>query len=296
MRFFCARFLLVLLGLVAGSAAWADPAATADGEPVRHEVTAAGTGALDAVLKKHKVPPEIRDVVLRGFQLDPDFPASLPKGSEFRLVYEELPPALEDQDPRLVLQSIWVKTGDKLFDLYRYGWRGVTPVYMNQKGRSLRELVLRLPVDDARLTSKFGWREHPILKQKKFHYGLDLAAPPGSPVRAAADGVVAMAGWNGNYGMYVRIDHGPHISSGYAHLSGIVTTLKEGAHVKQGDMIGFVGMTGLATGPHLCFQLLDGKTLLNPLTARPMIDESLIDQVASNPGRTVPIATIGDLQ
>jgi len=84
----------------------------------------------------------------------------------------------------------------------------VTPVYLNQNGRSIRELELRVPVDDARLTSKFGWREHPIFKTRKFHYGLDLAAPAGTPVRAAADGVVVTAGLNGNYGNYVRIDHG----------------------------------------------------------------------------------------
>ena len=298
MRSFCARFLwlLVALAMAAGSPAKAESAAADVQQPTLHEVVGAGSGGLESILKRHKVPPEIRDTAVRSFQLDPDFPAKLPKGTEFRLVYEELPPALEEEDPRLVLRSMWVRSDGKLFDLYRYGWRGVIPVYMNQKGRSLRELVLRIPVDDARLTSKFGWRQHPILKKKKFHYGLDLAAPPGTPVYAAADGVVAMAGWNGNYGNYVRIDHGPHISTGYAHLSSIVTTLKEGARIKQGDMIGFVGMTGLATGPHLCFQLLDGKKQLNPLTARPMVDEALIDQLATNPGRSLPIATIGELQ
>ena len=99
--------------------------------------------------------------------------ASLPKGSQFRLVYDEIRNSLEEE-PRLVLRSIWVMADGRLFDLYRYSWRGPTPVYLNQNGRSLRELVLALPVDDARISSKFGWREHPILKTKKFHVGLDL--------------------------------------------------------------------------------------------------------------------------
>jgi murein DD-endopeptidase MepM/ murein hydrolase activator NlpD len=292
-----ARLLVLLILLAAATGLPAKGWAASDPlQPVQHEVSGAGSGSLEALLKKHKVPPEIRDAAVRGFQLDPDFPAKLSKQSEFRLVYDEFAPVIEDEEPRRVLRSIWVKTADKLFDLYRYGWRGITPVYMNQKGRSLRELVLRVPVDDARLTSNFGWRQHPILKKKKFHYGLDLAAPPGTPVYAAADGVVGMAGWNGNYGNYVRIDHGPHISTGYAHLAAIVTTLKEGARVKQGDMVGFVGMTGLATGPHLCFQLMDGKKQLNPLTARPMMEETVMDQLVSNPGRSLPMATIGDLQ
>jgi murein DD-endopeptidase MepM/ murein hydrolase activator NlpD len=297
MRSVCARLLLFLLVFSSAAAsAGAEETTLRAQEPVRHEVTGTGSGSFDAVLKKHKVPTEVRDMVLRGFALDPNFPKKLPKQSDFRLIYDEIPSALEEEEPRLVLRSVWVKADGKLFDIYRYGWRGVIPVYMNQNGRSLRELVLRLPVDNGRLTSKFGWREHPILKTKRFHYGLDLAAPPGTPVLAAADGVVAMADWNGNYGNYVRIDHGRNISTGYAHLSSIVTTLKPGTRVKQGDMIGFVGMTGLATGPHLCFQLMDGKKQLNPLSARPMLEEDLVDQLATNPGRNVPLATIGDLQ
>jgi murein DD-endopeptidase MepM/ murein hydrolase activator NlpD len=293
---FSARILLtLLLTAFIGRPLHAEPLSSNDANPVRHEVTGIGSGALEGLLKKNKVPGEIREVVLRSFELDSGFPAKLPKGSQFRLVYEEVRTSPEE-DPRLVLRSIWVMADGRLFDLYRYSWRGPTPVYLNQNGRSLRELVLALPVDDARITSKFGWREHPILKTKKFHYGLDLAAPPGTPVRAAADGVVGMAGWNGNYGNYVRLDHGGNIATGYAHLSSVVTTLKPGSFIKQGDMIGFVGMTGLATGPHLCFQLLEGKKQLNPLTARPMIEESPLDQLVSDPGRGLPIATIGDLQ
>ena len=106
MRSFCARFLIVLLAaaLAGGGPALAEPLGSGIVDPIRHEVTGVGSGSFEALLKKHKVPPEIRDAVLRSFELDPDFPRRLPKQSEFRLVYEELPPALEEADPRLVLR------------------------------------------------------------------------------------------------------------------------------------------------------------------------------------------------
>jgi murein DD-endopeptidase MepM/ murein hydrolase activator NlpD len=263
---------------------------------IRHEIAGSGSGDFDLLLKRYQVPPEIRAVALRNFSVDPQFSRKLPQNSSFRLVYESSPPTTEGEEPRPVLRSVWVNAGGTLFDLYRYSWRGLTPVYLNQNGRSIRELELRVPVDDARLTSKFGWRDHPILKTRKFHFGLDLAAPIGTPVRAAADGFVVMAGVNGNYGNYVRIDHGSHLATGYAHLSSIVSTLRPGTRVKQGQVIGFVGMTGLATGPHLCFQLLEDNKQLNPLTSRPIIEEDVVEQLATNPGSILPTATIGELQ
>jgi murein DD-endopeptidase MepM/ murein hydrolase activator NlpD len=291
-----ARLGTVTLLAVLASGPVLAASATQTPQLIRHEIAGSGGGDLDLLLKRYQVPPEIRAVALRSFTVDPRFPRKLPKDSSFRLIYELSPPATTDEKPRPILRSVWVNAGGSLFDLYRYSWRGVTPVYLNQNGRSIRELELRVPVDDARLTSKFGWREHPIFKTRKFHYGLDLAAPAGTPVRAAADGVVVTAGLNGNYGNYVRIDHGSHLATGYAHLSSIVSTLRPGTRVGQGEIIGFVGMSGLATGPHLCFQLLQDDKQLNPLTSRPMIEEDVVEQLATNPGSILPIATIGELR
>jgi murein DD-endopeptidase MepM/ murein hydrolase activator NlpD len=288
--------VLALFAAVTSGPALAAPPIQSSPQPIRHEITGSGSGDLDLVLKRYQVPPEIRAIALRSFAIDQKFSRKLPKNSSFQVIYESTPSPSADEKPQQVLRSIWVNAGGSLFDLYRYSWRGVTPVYLNQNGRSIRELELRVPVDDARLTSKFGWREHPIFKTRKFHYGLDLAAPIGTPVRAAADGFVVIAGLNGNYGNYVRIDHGSHLATGYAHLSSIVSTLRPGKRVTQGQIIGFVGMTGLATGPHLCFQLLQDDKQLNPLTARPMIEEDVVEQLANNPGSILPTATIGELQ
>ena len=286
------RLMLAALGL--GLATLLSPAPAAAAEPTPHEVAGTVAGSLAESLKRQKVPPEVVDTAVRAFGFDPDFPKKLPKDAAYKLVFEATP-AAADKRARAVLRSVWVKENGKFHDVYRYGWRGETPVFMNQHGRSIRELVLMSPVEDARLSSSFGWREHPILKQRKFHFGLDLAAPPGSIVRAAADGVVVFVGWQGNYGQYIRLQHGQRIATGYAHLSSFVTTLKVGMIVRQGDMIGFVGMTGLATGPHLCFQVLEDGKLLDPRTARPMVEEDFLAQVVTNRG-TYPVDRLTDIE
>ena len=283
---------LAALGL--GLATLLSPAPAHADEPTPHEVTGTIAGSLASSLKRQKVPPEVVDTAVRAFAFDPDFPKKLPKDAAYKLVYETKP-ATADKKARAVLHSVWVKEGSTIHDVYRYGWRGDTPVFMNQHGRSIRELVLMAPVEDARLSSSFGWRDHPILKERKFHFGLDLVAPPGSIVRAAADGVVVFVGWQGNYGQYIRLQHGQRIATGYAHLSSFVTTLKKGMIVHQGDMIGFVGMTGLATGPHLCFQVLEDGKLLDPRSARPMVEEDFLAQVTTNRG-IYPVERLTDIE
>ena len=118
----------------------------------------------------------------------------------------------------------------------------------------------------GRLTSGFGMRVHPLLGFGRMHQGVDLAAPFGSPVAAASAGTVRYAGWHGGHGNYVLVDHGGGLTTGYGHLSRIVVT--PGAMVRQGELLGSVGMTGLATGPHLHFEVLRGGVPVDPATAR----------------------------
>ena len=126
--------------------------------------------------------------------------------------------------------------------------------------------LLVKPVDHGRLSSRFGWRaRHPILGRRAFHRGIDWAAPQGTPVRAAADGtVVALKHWGG-YGNYVRIDHVGPVQTVYAHLLGFAPDLHEGQRVRQGAIIGLVGRTGRATGPHLHFELHVAGQAVDPL-------------------------------
>ncbi|MCW5752944.1 MAG: M23 family metallopeptidase, partial [Alphaproteobacteria bacterium] len=140
--------------------------------------------------------------------------------------------------------------------------------YFTEKGQSVRKALLRTPIDGARLTSGFGMRRHPILGYTAQHKGVDFAAAVGTPIMAAGDGTVEMAGWNGAYGKYVRIRHNSNYSTAYAHLSRFASDLRQGQRIRQGQTIGYVGTTGRSTGPHLHYEVLINNSHVNPLSVR----------------------------
>ncbi len=121
----------------------------------------------------------------------------------------------------------------------------------------------RMPVDGVQLTSSFGMRNHPILRQRRQHNGVDLAAPRGTPVYATADGVIESARYFGSYGNYVQIGHGGDLETRYAHLSSY--TVRNGDEVRKGDLIGYVGSTGRSTGPHLHYEVRVANEPVNPI-------------------------------
>ena len=127
-------------------------------------------------------------------------------------------------------------------------------------------LGLPLPRYD-RISSPYGWRVHPILHRPEFHQGVDFAAPAGTPVQASEAGTVEMLGWHGNYGRYVRLRHAGGLRTGYAHLARIRPGLCVGSHVSRGEVIGAVGASGLATGPHLFYEVFDHGRHVDPRTA-----------------------------
>jgi murein DD-endopeptidase MepM/ murein hydrolase activator NlpD len=124
---------------------------------------------------------------------------------------------------------------------------------------------MRIPIEFARLSSTFGMRNHPILGRMRMHKGVDYAAPTGTPIMAAGDGRVKFVGWKNGYGRCVEIDHGQGRSTFYGHMSAWGRE-KIGQHVDQGNVIGYVGMTGLATGPHLHYEFRVNGNQVNPLT------------------------------
>jgi murein DD-endopeptidase MepM/ murein hydrolase activator NlpD len=163
-------------------------------------------------------------------------------------------------------------------------------MYYSEDGRPLRKAFLRTPVEFTRISSVFSVaRMHPILGYMRAHQGVDYAAPTGTPIRSAGDGKVVFRGWKSGYGNFVIVQHNAHISTAYGHMSAFANE-KLGQHVSQGQVIGYVGMTGLATGPHLHYEFrVDGQHR-NPLTVTLPKEEPLpATQLALFKQKSVPL-------
>jgi murein DD-endopeptidase MepM/ murein hydrolase activator NlpD len=148
--------------------------------------------------------------------------------------------------------------------IYRYAMNGGDVAFIEASGRGVVPLRLEQPVSGAGITSPWGWRVHPVLGVRKFHRGVDFGVPTGTPVHAAADGVLERIGWRGNYGRYIRLRHSDRVETAYAHLSRFAKGLRPGRHVRRGQVIAYVGASGLATGPHLYFEVLIDRQQVNP--------------------------------
>lgn len=164
------------------------------------------------------------------------------------------------------LDAIRLATSKKLHEAYRFSVDGERFDYYDADGQSLKRRFLRSPLKFARITSGFGSRMHPILRRVRPHHGVDYAAPVGTPVQAAGEGAVTRAGRNGGYGLQVTIRHGDRYVTSYAHLSRIASGVRPGARVSQGQVIGYVGSTGLSTGAHLDYRFMKDGKYVDPLS------------------------------
>ena len=196
---------------------------------------------------------------------DIDFAQDLRLGDSFTVVYESIyrdGEFLHDGD---IIAATFIN-GGKRYSAFRYTDSHGDTAFYSADGRPLRKSFLRTPVEFTRISSLFtAGRMHPILGTMRAHRGVDYAAPSGTPIHAAGDGRVVFRGWQNGYGNVVIIDHGRHYSTLYGHMSRIAG-LRNGEHVHQGETIGYVGMTGLATGPHLHYEFRVDGTHRDPLT------------------------------
>lgn len=164
--------------------------------------------------------------------------------------------------------------------LYRFEMADGRIDYFQPDGRSIKRTLMRTPINGARMSSGYGMRRHPVLGYNKMHKGLDFAAPTGTPIFAAGDGMVEKAGWFSSYGKYVRIRHNSKLKTAYAHMSKI--KVKPGTRVTQGQVIGYVGTTGRSTGPHLHYEVLSSGRQVNPRSVNLPIGEELTGKNKKN--------------
>ncbi|MEQ9440777.1 MAG: peptidoglycan DD-metalloendopeptidase family protein [Cyclobacteriaceae bacterium] len=187
------------------------------------------------------------------------------KGDRFKILYEEIQIRGEAVGAGRILAAHFERDKESHYAFY-YDQKGKTD-YFDEKGNSLRKAFLKAPLRYSRISSRFSHsRLHPVLKVRRPHYGIDYAAPVGTPVRAVGDGVVTKANYSGGAGHFVKIRHNNTYTTGYMHLSKYGEGIKPGKRVAQGDIIGYVGSTGISTGPHLDYRIWKNGKLVDALS------------------------------
>ncbi|MFQ5764446.1 MAG: M23 family metallopeptidase [Rhodospirillales bacterium] len=214
------------------------------------------------------LPHRVLAELIRAYSWDVDFQRDVRSGDTFEIMFQRV----FDADGREVhagpIGFAALELSGKRLQIYRHATADGETDYFDDKGQSARKALMRTPIDGARLSSGFGKRRHPILGYTKLHRGVDFAAPPGTPIYAAGDGVVVSRGRNGAYGNYIRIRHNSRYSTAYAHMRAFARKVRKGKRVTQGQVIGFVGTTGRSTGPHLHYEILLAGRRTNPMKVR----------------------------
>ena len=222
------------------------------------------TFALDQQLKDINMTGELAEYMAGVFAWSIDFFRLYP-GDEFKVIYNEksvegIPYGIDG------ISSIWFKHQGREFYAFRYALdaEGKKMGFFNEDGKEMRRPFLMAPVKYSRISSGYsGRRFHPVQKRWKAHLGTDYAAPTGTPIVSTADGTVIAASYNSGNGNYVKIKHNQTYSTQYLHMSGFAKGIRKGVYVEQGQTIGYVGSTGLATGPHVCYRFWKNGKQIN---------------------------------
>ncbi|MCE2992526.1 MAG: M23 family metallopeptidase [Candidatus Jidaibacter sp.] len=222
-------------------------------------------GSLFSSARRAGAEPSVISQLINLFSYDVDFQRDIHSGDHFKIMYEYQTDYRGKivKNPKILYANVNLRGTQK--ELYRHTGNASAIEYYDKSGNSIKRSLLKTPINGARVTSNFGLRTHPVLGYSRMHQGLDYGAPKGTPVLAAGDGVVSFAkSLSRGYGKHVQIKHTPSYSTLYAHLSRFASNIHDGSRVKQGQIIGYVGDTGLASGPHLHYEVIvDGKKV-NP--------------------------------
>ena len=216
------------------------------------------SSALDLKIKPNIILEFAR---LYGFQVD--FQRDIWKDDSFQIIYEEFINENEEvvDTGEIIFANLNLQNTD--YQLYKYEYTENKIDYFDENGKSIKKTLMKTPINGARLSSSYGKRKHPILGYTKMHTGTDFAAPLGTPIMASGDGKVTKAGWCGGGGNCVKIKHNNTYQTVYAHMSKFGRGIKRGVRVKQGQIIGYVGSTGLSTGPHLHYEVIENGKKIN---------------------------------
>ena len=214
---------------------------------------------------KHGAPAALMLDVFRLFSYSVDLQRDIQPGDRFELLFDRYSEADGTVADYGEIEYAALHTGGQRMQFYRFETDPDRFEYFDAEGAGVRRALLATPVDSARITSNYGRRRHPILGYSRMHRGVDFGAPTGTPIRAAGDGTVVSRGWKGAYGRYIRIRHRGGYQTAYAHLSRYAKGLRQGRRVKQSQVIGYVGSSGLSTGPHLHYEVLVNGRQVNPV-------------------------------
>jgi murein DD-endopeptidase MepM/ murein hydrolase activator NlpD len=214
---------------------------------------------------KQGLPKPVIDTLARVFANDVDFQRATAPGDSIEAFFSDR----DELDPRPELLCAALTVRDQTYRYYRFQTPDDNLVdYYDENGRSVRKFLVRKPIAEGEMTSPFGMRFHPILHFSRMHTGVDWAAPIGTPVYAAGNGVVIKAEWDSGYGRRVEIQHANGYVTTYNHMSGFGRGIAAGVHVTQGQVVGYLGDSGLSTGPHLHYEVIINGNFVDPLAIK----------------------------
>lgn len=240
-----------------------------------HAARARVNSSIFADLGKAGVPDGVINRMIKAYSWSVDFQRDIWGGETVELLYEtnETDDGSYMRSGRLLYANMNIR--GKEMPIYLFEKEKGYESFFEPNGQSIRKALLKTPVDGARLSSGYGRRKHPVLGYTKMHKGVDFAAPTGTPIYAAGDGVVERANRFSSFGNYMRIRHNDKYKTVYAHLHGFAKGMRAGTRVKQGQIIGYVGTTGRSTGPHLHYEIHVNGKAVNPQSVDLPIGEKL---------------------
>jgi murein DD-endopeptidase MepM/ murein hydrolase activator NlpD len=214
---------------------------------------------------RNQVPRQVIDDLVRVYSYDVDFQRRTQPGDAFEVLYagEDETPAADSKND-VLYASLTVGGEVKRFYRYQTNDDGLVDYY-DETGKSAKKFLVRKPVGNGIMRSGFGARNHPILGYTKMHTGIDWAAPMGTPIYASGNGTIEKVGWESGYGKYIRIKHANGYETAYGHMTAFARGMEPGKRVRQGQLIGFVGSTGLSTGAHVHYEILVNGRFVDPM-------------------------------